>query len=401
MLRISAMGWLWVSALGVAAVAQAPSEFPYVGEVTGNDVNVRSGPDTNYYPTMRLQAGARVTVTGEKFGWLRIDPPAGSFCLIAKEFVELDRDGSGVVSGDNVNVRAGSELSDRRLPITQLSKGTSVSILGEHPDGFYKIAPPEGAYVWITKQFVRRVARPEAATRPARTRPAPARPAVVAPAVTTRPTVAKPVEPKPTTKPVSKRYQTLLDKVEADLKQETADKPLRQWKLEPFLPRYQQIADQDEEEVPKLFARERLRILKDRIEVQQSLKRIQQQQEQLTDEQRVTLQQRTALQKTMRNVIEPFDAEGEIRKSWVFANRFRLVDPASDKTIAYLERDEDGPDPARMLGRYVGVRAQRKYSENALWVFVPRQLVVLQRPLAPPAGEGGVSTQPVETTEVE
>ncbi|HUW84001.1 MAG TPA: SH3 domain-containing protein [Phycisphaerae bacterium] len=401
MLRISAMSWMWVLALGAVAVAQTPGEFPYVGEVTANDVNARSGPDTNYYPTMRLQAGARVTVTGEKFGWLRVEPPPGSFCLIAKEFVELDRNGSGVVSGDNVNVRAGSELSDRRLPITQLSKGTTVRILGDHPDGFYKIAPPKGAYVWISKQFIQRVARPEATTRPALTRPAPPGPAMVKPAPTTKPAVRKPVEPTPATKPVSKRYQTLLDKVEADLKQETADKPLRQWKLDPFLPRYQQIADQDEEEVPKLFARERLKILRDRIEVQQSLKRVQQQQEQLTDEQRVTLQQRTALQKTMRSVIEPFDAEGEIRKSWVFANRCRLVDPATDQTVAYVEAAGDGPDPTKMLGRYVGIRAGRKYSENALWVLVPSEVVVLQRPVAAPTGEGGVSTRPAEAIEEE
>jgi len=331
---------------------------------------------------MRLSTGTAVTVVGEEFGWLKIEPPPGSFCLIAKDYVDLDRDGSAVVSSDHVNVRAGSTLSSRRLPIMQLEKGAAVKILGEHQDGFYKIAPPPGAYLWIAKQFVRQV-KQAAPPKPDVGKP----PAVKTsqPPTSTQPTAAR----QPTSKPAEGKYQKLLDKLEAELEQETTGKPFTQWDLKPLLPRYEQIAKQDDEQVAKLFAQQRLKIIGDRIEIQQALKRIREGGEKLQDQRRLILQQRLAMRAKMVQLEEPFDAEGEIRKSWVFTARYRLVNPQDDRTVAYLEPDPTWPDPGNFLGRYVGVRAARKYLEGQLWILVPSQITLLERP-----------TRPAETEEV-
>ena len=61
---------------------------PYGADVTADDVYVRSGPGSNYYPTTKLHAGDRVLVVGEQFGWLKIAPPPGSFSYVDMTLVE-------------------------------------------------------------------------------------------------------------------------------------------------------------------------------------------------------------------------------------------------------------------------------------------------------------------------
>jgi hypothetical protein len=368
--RLALISLLGIGSAAAVVLAQTAEQFPYVGQVTGTNVNVRSGPDTNYYPTTRLSAPAQVTVLGEQFGWLKIEAPPGSFCLIAKEFVVPEQDGTGVVSADGINVRAGSDLSAHRLPILQLDKGAIVKILGEHPDGFYKIEPPKGAGLWISKEFV----QPLGGAAPAQPEAPPAAPQ---PEPTTKPAATRPVEG---------RYRAMLDALEADLARATDDIPFAQWDLQPFLPRYEQITQQDDELIPKLFAQERLKILRDRIDVQESLRRLHQGGESLQEQRRVLVQQRSALRAMMAETFEPFDAEGEIRKSWVFDSRWRLVDPRTDRTVAYLEAEPDAPDLLQLLGRYVGVRAKRKSLEGRLWVLVPAEITLLEPP--------GAQTQP-------
>ena len=70
--------------------------------MTGNDVHVRSGPGSNYYPTTRLQSGDRMQVRGEQFGWLKIDPPPGSFSYVDMTLVRKTDDRSGLIITDNV-----------------------------------------------------------------------------------------------------------------------------------------------------------------------------------------------------------------------------------------------------------------------------------------------------------
>ena len=135
--------------------AEAAPQFPFEGEVSGTNVYVRSGPGVNYYPSTKLNAGDRVVVMGEKFGWYQIVPPPKCFSYINMAMVEKQAGGKiGKVAQDKVYVRAGSDLEQRKTS-TQLvlNKGATVHILGE-ADGFYKITPPPGAGLWISKQYL-------------------------------------------------------------------------------------------------------------------------------------------------------------------------------------------------------------------------------------------------------
>ncbi len=135
-------------------------QFPYVAEVTGDDVYIRSGPGTNYYRCTKLYKGDRVTVVSSKFSWSQISPPPGSFSWISKRYVKTDPNNPkrGFVTGDNVRVYAGSnELKPihSTTPQQQLDTGDKVILLGEEQDDYYKISPPPGAYLWISTQYTK------------------------------------------------------------------------------------------------------------------------------------------------------------------------------------------------------------------------------------------------------
>jgi uncharacterized protein YgiM (DUF1202 family) len=149
----------------VAAFAQAEpdaavkevenSKFSTRGIVTSNAVYVRCGPGDNYYPTMKLDKDAPVRVVGAKFDWLKIVPPDGSFCYVAKLYVERHGDGKlGRVTKDSINVRAGSSLSALKIGILcELNQGEEVEILGDEQE-YFRIKPPAKAFLYVNKKFV-------------------------------------------------------------------------------------------------------------------------------------------------------------------------------------------------------------------------------------------------------
>ena len=154
--------------IGTPPVAGQPAE-PYVAEAIGNDVFIRSGAGTNYYQCGKLYAGDRVQVISTQLGWSCIVPPAGSFSWVSMQYVSINLENPtmGIITGDNVGVYAGSDFV---LPMHSTSKqvvlnrGQTVKLLGEEKDDYYKIAPPQGAYLWVSSQFLqaadRTVVRP-------------------------------------------------------------------------------------------------------------------------------------------------------------------------------------------------------------------------------------------------
>ena len=143
--------------------APGPESFPYVAEITGDDVNVRSGPGTNYYDCGRLYRGDKVQVVGSQSGWSRIVSPAGRFSWISMRCVgiNLNDPTEGLVTGDGVCVYAGS---DDVLPMhstseqLSLNRGDKVKLLGQEKDDYYKIVPPNGACLWVSTQYTMPIA---------------------------------------------------------------------------------------------------------------------------------------------------------------------------------------------------------------------------------------------------
>jgi len=144
--------------LAAEANETAVPSFPYIAEVTADDVYVRCGPGTNYYPCGKLNRTDKIKVVGSKFSWSQIVPPAGSFSWVSKQYVSVDADNPaiGIVTGDAVRFYAGS---DSREPIHsetvqgKFSRADKVKLMGKAVGDYYKIAPPSGAYLWISTKY--------------------------------------------------------------------------------------------------------------------------------------------------------------------------------------------------------------------------------------------------------
>jgi uncharacterized protein YgiM (DUF1202 family) len=142
-----------------AAKAGVPS-FPYATQITDDDVPVRSGPGTNYYICGKLKKGDKVKVVGSQFSWSRIVPPPGSFSWISMRNVSIDPDNSaiGIVTAEGIRVYAGSEYKEpihsEHLQL-KLNRGDEVKFVGKQKGDYYKIAPPEGAYLWVSTKYTK------------------------------------------------------------------------------------------------------------------------------------------------------------------------------------------------------------------------------------------------------
>ncbi len=256
------------AAPAVAAVPQQP-QFPYVAEIVGNDVYVRSGPGTAYYHCLKLNAPQRVTIVGSTHGgWLQILPPAGSFSWVSKQYVKVDpaTPKTGIITGDAVRIWAGSDFMEpmRSSSLqTKLNMNAKVEIIGDMAGegDYYKIAPPAGAYLWISSEFIK-VAAP-AAAKPADAKPQ-EKPAAVAVvpgklADATEPVKEEPkpevkVEPKEPPKPSKERLAidacyVISAKIDAEAK-----KPLAEQNYSGYRKALQAILDDPESGVATKYA---------------------------------------------------------------------------------------------------------------------------------------------------
>jgi hypothetical protein len=165
---------LCVAAMVCPAAGQTkkPAVVQYVGVVTGTNVYVRSGPNTDAYACTKVSTPATVQVVEESADFLKILPTPGTYSIISKQYVTVDATGKvGTITGSSVRARAGGDLhpgksfSDFWFIHRIMNKGDQVQIIGSGGD-FYKVTPPARAYFWISKKFVKRGV---AAKRPGKT----------------------------------------------------------------------------------------------------------------------------------------------------------------------------------------------------------------------------------------
>lgn len=86
----------------VGLVAQAPVLTTGHGTVTSDKVNIRSRPDKNSEIVGQLAKGDSVEVLDRKGDWLKIALPAHAKCYVASKYIH-----DGASTGDAVNIRCG------------------------------------------------------------------------------------------------------------------------------------------------------------------------------------------------------------------------------------------------------------------------------------------------------
>ena len=195
---------------------------PYMAEITGDNVYVRSGPGTNFYDCSKLNKGEKVKVVGKIFSWARIVPPPGSFSWISMQYVSIDPENTtaGTVTGDRIRVYAGSDHVEPLHSTTlqgKLDRGDKVKLLGEQMDDYYKIDPPSFAYLWVSINFTKPlpVKLPEVVTptvEPSTVKPATTETTAVKPATEPNEVTPEPVSPET----LLERYRALQKQVQAE-----------------------------------------------------------------------------------------------------------------------------------------------------------------------------------------
>lgn len=137
-------------------------QYPYVAAISVPEVQVRSGPDHEFYATSQLRLGDRVEVYYETEDWCAIRPPVGSFSWVGAKYVELGTNGIGTVVAEGLASRIGSENNEFCETVqVKLKKGEKILVLDrrETPENtvspvWLKIAPPRGEYRWIERAAI-------------------------------------------------------------------------------------------------------------------------------------------------------------------------------------------------------------------------------------------------------
>ena len=142
--------------------ATRPQNEEYWLRVTAETLNLRSRPDTNSVPVIRLERDAVLRAVGSQFGWHKVVPPEGVFSYVSAAHVARQGETEGIVSVTSgaLRVRVGSLIQDVDPAgadvQTVLERGTSVRILGAAGE-WLKIAPPAGVYAYAADAYVTRV----------------------------------------------------------------------------------------------------------------------------------------------------------------------------------------------------------------------------------------------------
>ncbi len=411
------------------ATADKPSG-PFEGEVTGDSVYVRSGAGVNWYPTMKLARGTTVRVIGTMSGWHRIVPPPGSFSYVESTAVERTAGSDkGVTKVDGVYVKAGSDLSPRKSAAQQiLPKGTEVSIVGES-EGFLKIAPPEGSYLYISEQYIHPVGPDGPKFKPTKTAEAPAAAKTTEPpakqsSVVQSSTIDSPTETKTanagestmsdsgntmisvegpkTGSGAGGKYRKMLEAVESELRgMQASNKPAMAFTN--LVDRYKPIADQDEDRVAQAVAKKRIEQLQARADLERLVNDAKNQNQSLEafvaklgdDRQRI-------LDAKVPSEQRFWDLKGELQRSMAFGgmpNRYRLYDPLTSKTVAYIDiPPATGLDAATYLNQYVGIRVSSQYFSTAAKVTIGVANEISRLPLP---GVGGATASAAPITPIE
>lgn len=375
------------------AIVEVPNAGTTVlGEVNASSVNVRSGPAESYYPTMMLNKGDRVTAVGHRFEWLKIVPPKGSFSYIAKIYVDRDGQGNtGKVNRDDVLVRAGSTLNALKAqPQLKMNKGSAVEIIGEAEE-YYKITPPEGAYLYIAKKYV----------DPTDGKAAEA--ATPVPASTTQPSVAvqqeqpaqatitqQPAVEEPVVKaPEVKSSDALAEEAEAEFRRLEArfnqmmDQPVEEQPVVELLGGYRELKGNERlSSTARRMADFRVRYLEVAQKQQEELKSAKQAESDFTARQAELDREREAIERRVRETsVAVYTAVGQLQTSSVQRDGqplLRLVDPADGRTLVYLNVTDAAQ--RSMVGQFVGVRGEVAQDDRlALKVIEPSELNTVEQ----------------------
>jgi len=356
----------------------------FIGAINGSSVFVRSAPREDAYPAMKLDKGAQVTVVGIKFKWLKILPPEGSFAYVPKAYVNKRGDGKVGRATREVIAKVGSSLNQlKTAPMGKVDESQDVEIVGEQ-DEYYKIKPPAGTFLYVNESFVdplkalptppeRREKEqappiiahntgPKILTPPARPPTPPVTPNEEVPKGPLKTETPQPSQPPaagaPTEVATAAPTPDSFEKLEADFKAAN-EKPITDQPVDALLTGYTELLKQ-ETLLPRTrqVAEVRVSTLKLRSQAKAEFIAAREEQRLAADRQKALVAERQEIQQRIKEQeVTFYAAVGTLRASSIQRGNgtlFRLTDPATGRTIAYLRTSD--AKYASMLGQFVGVK---------------------------------------------
>ena len=160
------------------APANAGDASSYWAVVTGNGVNLRSGPSAqSAYAFGKLRQGDLVRVVKEDYGWARVQTQGTAFGDVVA-FVPADRRVSVSADGATAtvnartelrapNVDAGSSPDNSWKQIGAVDAGTTLTVVGTaegEKESVLKVKVPASAEAWVNLTFLRRASEAESAS---------------------------------------------------------------------------------------------------------------------------------------------------------------------------------------------------------------------------------------------
>ncbi len=335
--------------------AAGGSAGSYVAEITGNDVYIRSGAGTNFYHCGKLYQGDRVQVVKEQQGWSCIVPPPGCFSWIPMQYVSINLENPtmGIVTGDDVKVYAGSDYVEPMHSTSKqitLNRGDSVKLLSEEKDDYYKIAPPQGAYLWVSSQYTQPV------QAPVRVRPAEVEPTAPVP-------VQKPEPPAGTESELLDTYYALSKLVKAEGK-----KPVSERDYSDVKKKLQELADNEAAGKAQRYAEFTLKQV-ERFELACTVGKEMALQNKELEKVTGQIDEARAARLAQIENLGKFAVIGKLEGSNIYRagaqpKRYRILD-GSGKTICYIVPTGAavGKDMSKLIGKKVGVVGKIKPHE--------------------------------------
>lgn len=364
-------------------IAIETSKYQIEGLVNGNAVFVRSGGSENDYAVMQLNKGAAVTVVGERFNWLKITPPEGSFCYVAKAYVNRAGDGSIGQSTGTPYVRVGSSLNQLKTKVAgKLEPNQRVEIIGEQ-DEYFKIKPPADVFFYVNKQFVdpvRQIPAPGPEQKPEGGQLAQGSTGGGGP--TTKP--QNPVTPSgdaadprgdepagagiagagtgsgiPATQPTVDA-EAEFDRLEK-LYSQASLKPLDQQPVAELLTGYKQLASNTTlPESLRRICEQKTSILEGRDKVLKEYVEIKAAQDTMKAKQQALQQERQEIETRISGAsVKFYTAIGTLRTSSMQFGPvalFRLTDPSNGRTVCYIRSDD--AKLGQRIGEFIGIKGE-------------------------------------------
>lgn len=132
-----------------------PTLEPWVGEVKGSVVNIRTGPSLNHYSFLRLRGGTPLISLGGQGDWIEIAVPCDRPVWIHSDYLVAEGDYFRV-NGSRVRLRATSGTNHAPLGLSELGQLLVPTGKVSTDDAWVEVLAPLNAHAWIHGDYIRR-----------------------------------------------------------------------------------------------------------------------------------------------------------------------------------------------------------------------------------------------------